>query len=232
MIKDFIKKEISGWNRYEIFGIYFLIGVICFNSFVLKDGIIAVISAICGLMYTIIAGKGKISCYIFGLTGSGFYGYLSFVNGLFGNCLLYLGYYIPMQIIGIFQWRKHLEKRTNEIYRTKLSAKERIIISVVAISGSLILTNLLSLIGDTNPAIDSLSTVLSVIGMYLTVRRCIEQWLVWGAVNLLGIILWLNVISTGTKVYSTVFMWFAYFVMSIYFFIQWKNKISDKSVNG
>ena len=114
-LKSFIKKELSGWKFPEIFGLLLVIGIIFYNYFFLHDSIIAVVSALRGILYTVIAGKGKISCYVFGLAGSGFYGYLAFTNALYGNLALYLLYYIPMQILGIFKWKDHLKKETQEI---------------------------------------------------------------------------------------------------------------------
>ncbi|MCR5266432.1 MAG: nicotinamide riboside transporter PnuC [Cyanobacteria bacterium RUI128] len=225
---QFVKKELQGWKKTEIIGLAFIFAVVIFNSIVLNDSKIAAISAICGLMYTIIAGKGKISCYLFGLTGSGFYSYLAFVNGLFGNMMLYLCYYVPMQIIGIFKWKKNLKKETNEIYKTKLPAKERILLSIISVLISAISVLILIHFNDTHPYFDGIATALSLVGMYLTVKRCIEQWLVWGGVNLLSLIMWISVIKDGSRTYSTVFMWSVYLFLSVYFYREWLKEIKSE----
>lgn len=233
MLKEFLKKELSGWNKCEKTAIFIILAIITFNSIVLKDNLICVISAICGSMYTIIAGKGKISCYMFGLAGSGLYAYLSFINGLYGNCALYLAYYIPMQIAGIFQWKKHLKKSTNEIIKSKISKKELVNVSVFCTILCAVFACLLFCFNDSNPVLDSVSTILSVLGMYFTVRRYIEQWIIWGIVNLIGIILWVNIVLSGAKTYSTVLMWSFYFVLAIYFYIQWRKElVHEKCANN
>ena len=79
-------------------------------SFLINDSKIALVSAICGILYTIFAGKGKISCYAFGLCGTLCYSYLSFVNNLFGNLALYMLYYLTIQIVLIFRLKQHLKK--------------------------------------------------------------------------------------------------------------------------
>ena len=83
----------------------------------------------------------------------------------------------------------------------------------------------LSISGDRNPVIDGITTVFSITGMYLTVRRSIEQWLVWIIVNGLSLIMWLEIALNGVKVYSTVIMWGVYFLLAIYFYIQWRMEI-------
>ena len=97
---------------------------IIINAVIQKDSAIAVISAICGILYTFLAGKGLPICYLFGITGSSFYGILSFQNALWGNLILYIGYYLPMQILGYFKWSKNLQDNKKEIIKIKLPQKE------------------------------------------------------------------------------------------------------------
>ena len=227
IIYDFIKKELSGWNLFEVAGLMTVLFVIMYNALIIHDSIISVISAICGILYTLIAGKGKISCYVFGLAGSSFYAYLAFSNALWGNLLLYAGYYIPMQIIGVFQWKKNLKKSTQEIYKTALNTKERFIVSIVTFILWVVCCFILSAINDSHPVTDSLTTILSIAGMYMTVRRCIEQWVVWTIVNSVSILMWFSVVQSGQKTYSTLVMWSVYLVLGIYFYIQWRNELKS-----
>ena len=76
-----------------------------------------------------------------------------------------------------------------------------------------------------DPVLDGITTVLSVFGMYFTVKRCIEQWFMWMIVNGLSALMWLNLILHGAKTYSTFIMWVVYFVLSVYFYICWKKEL-------
>ena len=134
-ITEFLKKELQGWNYFEISGLVLVFIIIFTNAIFLKDSPAAVINAVCGILYTLFAGKGKISCYFFGLAGSMCYIYLAFKNALWGNMSLYLLYYIPMQIIGIFKWKKHLKQDTKEITKIKLPAGDRLKLIFLAIAG-------------------------------------------------------------------------------------------------
>lgn len=227
-ITEFIKKELQGWKNFEIVGLIIVFSIILINATVLNDNPAAIINAICGILYTIIAGKGKISCYFFGLLGSGCYIFLSFKNALWGNMLLYLCYYIPMQIVGIFKWKQHLKTESKEIVKIKLNLKEQIIISIIGLIGCIITILILHYLNDKSPIIDGITTFLSILGMYLTVRRAIEQWIVWMVVNGLSFIMWLDlVVFSGTKAYSTVLMWGVYFILAIYFYIEWRKEIKQ-----
>lgn len=221
-ITEFVKKELTGWKKYELIGLLSVILLILTNSIIFKDNIIAVISALCGIMYTIIAGKGKVSCYLFGLCGSACYGYLSFKNALYGNLILYMCYYIPSQIWGFFNWQKHLNDKTREIIKRKLTPKQRVLLAVIAITGSIFTTLILKYVNDSNPIIDGITTFLSILGMYLTVKRAIEQWIIWMIVNGLSLIMWINVVIHGVKVYSTLIMWGIYLILAFYFWFEWR----------
>lgn len=230
-LTEFVKKELNGWKKIEIIGLFTVLTLILINAIIVKDNPIAVISAFCGILYTIIAGKGKISCYFFGLSGSWCYVWLSFLNSLWGNMLLYLCYYIPMQILGIFKWKKHLKKDTKEIVKTRLSNKNRITLLFIGVLGSIITSIILHYFHDKTPIADGITTFLSVLGMYLTVRRAIEQWVVWMIVNGISALMWINLVLHGTKTYSTVIMWVVYFVLAIYFYFEWKKVLNKNEIS-
>ena len=58
-IKEFVKAELNGWKRAEVIGLCIVFTIIFVNAIVVKDSIIAVISAVCGILYSTIAGKGR-----------------------------------------------------------------------------------------------------------------------------------------------------------------------------
>ncbi len=212
--------------NFELTGLFTLYIILFVNAFLLKDHPAALVSAFFGITYTFLAGKGNPICYLFGVTGSGFYCWLAFHNALWGNLLLYAGYYIPMQILGFFKWNSHLKDNKNEIIKISLNRKERAIISVITLVLSAFAVVILHLLHDQNPVIDGITTVFSIAGMYLTVRRAIEQWIVWMVVNGLSAFMWASIALNGEKVYSTVIMWSAYFILAIYFYKSWKKEIS------
>ena len=221
-IVEFIKKELKGWGKYEKIIFPSCVLLIIILSILMKDSKVALVSAICGISYSILAGKGKISCYFIGLCGTLCYSYISFKNSLYGNLFLYLLYYLPMQVLGIFKWRKHLKKETQEIAKTKLSKVERILYFCGAIVFSLLVYFILKYFGDQSPAIDSITSVFSVIGLILTVKRCIEQWYIWFVVNGLSVVMWVKAYINGSNCFATILMWGIYFVLSIYFLYMWK----------
>lgn len=224
-VREFLKAELSGWKKGEVIALSIIFSVIFINAFIVKDSIIAVISAVCGILYSTIAGKGKVSCYFFGLTGTCCYSWLSFDNGLWGNLVLYMCYYFPMQILGIFEWKKHLKKTTKEIVKVQMSRSQVLKLTVLVILACIGAVFIIKFFKGSSPVFDGITTVLSVFGMYLTVKRSIEQWIIWIIVNGLSSIMWLNLVLHGAKTYSTFIMWCVYFILAFYFYFCWRREM-------
>ncbi len=222
-----IKNKLNIQERVEFISLFLIILLIISNAIINNDSNIAVISAICGIIYTFLAGKGVPICYLFGVIGSSFYAYLAFSNTIWGNVLLYLIYYIPMQVLGYLKWNKNLKLDKMEIIKIKLPKKDLYFLILILVLLTFIVYNILNQFNDAHPVIDSITTIFSIGGMYLTVRRAIEQWIFWAFVNLLSLIMWLNILLGGIPVCSTVIMWSIYLLLSIYFYIKWSSEIKN-----
>lgn len=228
-IKDFLIAETKGFNKFEKIFFPLILLLTIAISILINDNKIALYSAIAGISYTILAGKGKISCYFIGITGTFCYCYIAFNNGFYGNFLLYSLYFFPMQIIGIFKWAKHLKKDTKEIIKTRLSNKQRIIYFLILCTITIALGFILSLLGGKSPYIDSTATIFSIFGQYLTVKRCIEQWYMWFIVNILTLTIWIIAYLNGSNCFATIIMWATYTFLAIYFLQKWKKEIQATS---
>ncbi|MDD3238267.1 MAG: nicotinamide riboside transporter PnuC [Candidatus Gastranaerophilales bacterium] len=227
-IKNFIKSEFSGWSHFEVSFLLLAVIAVSIASFYKEDSGFALTSAVFGIIYTVMAGKGRVSCYFFGVVGTLCCAYISYKIALYGNFALHLGYYFPMEIIGFFTWRKNLQKTTNEIIKSQLSSKERVIITLLTIAATIMAYVFFKKIGDMCPFVDASMTVLSLLGMYLTVKRDIEQWLVWTLVNILSVIMWFNAFSQGEHIFAILIVRIIYFFLGIYFFVNWKKQIANR----
>ena len=108
-----------------------------------------------------------------------------------------------------------------------MNTKNRIYLILIGILGSIITSLILLYCNDKSPMADGITTFLSILGMYLTVRCCIEQWFIWMIVNGISSIMWINIVAQGTKAYSTVIMWVVYFILAIYFYKEWKKEVEN-----
>lgn len=224
-IKDYLIRELKGFSKFEKIFFPSEILLIIFISIFINDDKIALYSAIAGISYTILAGKGKISCYFIGITGTFCYCYIAYKNGFFGNLLLYSLYFFPMQLIGIFKWAKHLKKDTGEIIKTCLTNKQRLIYTLFFSFLAIISGYILKLSGGNTPFVDSTVTIFSIFAQILTLKRCIEQWYVWFVVDLLTLIMWIIAYFNGSNCFATIIMWFTYVILALYFLKKWKDEL-------
>lgn len=220
-----IKSEFEGFGRLEKVFFPLVIVITVVVSLLINDNKIALLSAICGISYTILAGKGRVICYFIGMIGTICYSYLAFINGFYGNLLLYALFYFPMEIIGIFKWSKNLKKNKREIIKTKLSKKEKYIYLSVFTILAIIASFILKYFNAANPYMDSFTTVFSILGQILTVKRCIEQWYVWFIVNVISMLMWIVAYSDGSNCLATIIMWFVYVILAVYFLIEWEKEL-------
>ncbi len=193
------------------------------------DNIFAILSAVFGLTYTFLLGKGKAIGYIFGIIATLSGAYLSFYLGLYGFFALHLFYYFPMEIIGFFNWEKNTDSVTKEVIKTALSNKERILFLSISTFVTIITIIILKKIGDSSPVLDGIITVFSLLGMYFSVRRCFEEWFVWAFVNFLSVIMWFSVYLQGSGVFSIFLKRIIYLILGIYFFCKWYREVKRKS---
>lgn len=131
----------------------------------------------------------------------------------------------------IYLWKKHKAKHSfqgEEIQVNRLTKKGWTVLLTSFLVIFVLYAFLLRKIGGKVVWIDSVTTTLSVIAQTLMLKRFTEQWLVWIAVNVLSIALWLKalILQDGNDV-SMLVMWSAFLVNSIYGYYNW-SKIYKK----
>lgn len=225
-IKKFVLSELSGWKKLEIAWMIFCSFAIIILSLILKDNLLGIISALTSTWYALWAGKGKVSCYFFGIINSFCYGLISYQYQLFGEVMLNWGYYFPMMFVGLFFWKKHLNQH-QEICKTKLGFKGRIILAVSSAAGIIVYAVILKLIGGRTPGLDSLTTVLSIAAMIMTVKRCAEQWFLWTVVNIASIIMWMRIFMAEGGAIASLLMWCIALANGIIFYFQWSKEVKN-----
>ncbi|MCQ2914735.1 MAG: nicotinamide riboside transporter PnuC [Alphaproteobacteria bacterium] len=224
-IKTFIKNECSGWKKSEVIILSLMCIGILICSCIVKDGTLKTTAALTGVIYTFMAGIGKVSCFYFGLVATTLYCVLLYSNHLYGQLLLGTCYTIPMYIVGYFSWLKNINKEEHAIYRESLTWKQRFWFSLVIAVSIYVFSVCLKNVNGSHCLLDSTMTICSIAGMILTVKRKLEQWICWGIVNSTGVVLWTIEVLAGNHVYAMVCMWSMYLFMSFYFFVKWKKAI-------
>lgn len=225
----------SEWTTFEkIWLILFTIANLV-PFFLLGDSPIGLIASLSGMLCVVLVAKGKISNYAFGVVQAALYGYVSFTYSLYGEVALNWLFYLPMQFVGFYLWRKNSRRVTDGKIESHIveakSLKLRTLLLGSIVLGILvwIFSTLLIAVGGSSTGLDAATTVLSITAQFLMIYRFAEQWLLWILVNVLSITMWIVTLSSsGGDDWSMVVMWSAFLVNSIYGYINWK-KLARKS---
>ena len=220
--------SLSEWTIFERvwITIFFLVNL---SVFLFTDGtVISLVAAMAGMICVVLVAKGKISNYFFGFIQAALYGYISYTYAIYGEVMLNWLFYIPMQFIGFYLWRKNAVKSKEsvvgeQVIAKKMDLKKWAILVASTIALSVVYAFFLSTIGGRSIGLDSVTTVLSIVAQILMIKRFVEQWLVWIVINILTITMWImTMIEQGGNNLSILVMWIAFLVNSVYGYINWR----------
>jgi nicotinamide mononucleotide transporter len=130
-----------------------------------------------------------------------------------------------MMFAGLFFWKRNLKEDVQEIVKTRLTGRARLIYGLITAAAVAAGAGILALLHDPMPVVDSITTVLSVAAMILTVKRCSEQWFLWTVVNVVSIYMWYRVYQTGEGSAAVLMMWILSLINGIMFYCLWQREI-------
>ena len=229
-VRKWITGEFSGWKTGEVLWFLFCISATVATALIKRDTLIGIAAAVTGICYTLLAGKGKLSCYLFGIVNSLLYGWISYKAKLYGEVMLNWGWYFPMMFVGLFFWGRNLGS-SQIIKKTELGTWGKIICYLLSLIGIAVYAVILHRMKDSQPVIDSATTILSVTAMVLTVKRCADQWIIWTIVNILSVWMWFREFQLSGESAALLAMWVVTLANGIIFYIQWYKDIKKCKTN-
>ncbi|MGM9531837.1 nicotinamide riboside transporter PnuC [Intestinibacter sp.] len=220
-LKEVLRKEFIGWKKWEILWIAIATAVVLGVSIYWKDTAIGIFAALTGIWCVILTGKGKLSSFWFGTINTVLYAIVAWKARYWGEVMLNLIYYVPMNFVGMYMWSKNINEETEEVIKKRLSFKGSIIAYFCVAAGTVGYGFILRLIDGTLPFIDAMSTVFSIFAQILCVKRYMEQWVLWVIVDVVTVIMWVYAFINGTGDMATVLMWSVYLVNAIIMLVKW-----------
>lgn len=215
-------KLLKDWSKWEITWLVSFSIVAVVLSILWNETLFGFSVFLTGIFCVVLVAKGSIWNYVWGVYNVIGYSYIAYNNGYFGEVMLNIGFFLPVQFIGWFMWKKHLDN--GKVLMKRLSIKSDIVIII----GSCIIVYfygfLLEMIkGQNAPYLDSMSTVFSVIATIFMLYRYTEQWLLWILVDVASVIMWILRINSGVEgAGPMIAMWSAYLINAIYGYYIWR----------
>ena len=208
---------------------WFLIaGVIVSNAvYSIMTGTLDVIGSLAGItgvLCVVLVAKGSIWNYVFGLVNVSLYAYISYTASLYGDAALNALYYLPMQFIGWWQWRKRgaavSESESGgsgvQVKARRFTWRQRSFLAFGCIAAVVAGGFILDYFGDPQPFKDSTTTVLSIVAQALMALAFMEQWVLWIITNIVSVVMWIVCVARGEAHAAVmVIMWSFYLLNSI-----------------
>lgn len=206
--------------------------------------IVSPISAITGILCVVLAAKGKISTFTWGIVNCLTYGLVAYMGGVYGDAIINLLYFLPMQFVGLHFWKKNMNGDT---VKSKAMKHPKLTV-VLTLLGWFGFTQLLSnadlwLVQNfaqqsafysampfgIGPALDASTEVFQFLSQILMTAGKAIQWLGWAVVNVVSVFMWVMILvadpTTASFAVPTLIMWIAYLCNSLYGYAQWKSRI-------
>ena len=221
-IKALVRGELEGWRAWEILWMTVAIAVIIGLSLYWNDTVMGIISSVTGVACVVCTGKGKLSAYLFGLVNCVLYAIIAYKATYYGETMLNLFYYVPMQFVGFFVWAKNMNPETGEVNKKHMSGRARILMTAIIAAATYAYGLVLAALGDAMPFVDSFTTVCSVVAMVVSVGMFAEQWWIWVAVNVFSVYLWWTSFAIGADNIATLLMWIVYLGNSVIMLVKWE----------
>ena len=221
---------------------FLIVGVIASNViYSILSGtmdIVGSVAGIAGVLCVVLVAKGSIWNYLFGIVNVSMYAYISYKAALYGDAALNAFYYVPMQFIGWWQWRKRGAAMSDaeadgagvQVKARRFTWRQRAVLAVGCAAAVIAGGFILRYFGDPQPFKDSTTTVLSIVAQALMALAFMEQWVLWIITNVVSVVMWSICVARGEAHAAVmVIMWVFYLMNSLNGFRVWL-KLSRSSL--
>ena len=213
---------------------FLIVGVIASNIvYSLLSGdmdVVGSIASIAGVLCVVLVAKGNIWNYLFGIINVSMYAYISYKASRYGDAALNALYYVPMQFIGWWQWRKRGAAMSAseagdqgvQVKARRFTLHQRVLLALGCAAAVVACGYILKHFGDPQPFKDSATTVLSIVAQALMALAFMEQWALWIITNVISVAMWCICVARGEAHAAVmVIMWTFYLLNSLNGFRVW-----------
>ncbi|MBH45902.1 MAG: nicotinamide mononucleotide transporter [Flavobacteriaceae bacterium] len=194
-----------------------------YDGYAIADIVLEVLGVLFGLISVWYAKKNNIWVYPTGMISTAIFVYLLHKWSLLGDMLIN-GYFFVMSAYGWYYWTRKKE----EIYVNPISTSVRkeYITSAVLFIGSLLFVYWIYVLfdkwNDWTSYVDTFTTSIFFVGMWLMARRKIENWIFWIIGDFISIPLYFYKGLTLTSIQYIIFT-----VIAIYGYRSWKKILNN-----
>ncbi|MFT5146373.1 MAG: nicotinamide mononucleotide transporter [Polaribacter sp.] len=192
-----------------------------YKTYSTLDITLEIVAVIFGFLSVWFSKQNKIWVFPTGMISTLIFVYLLFKWELLGDMLIN-GYYFIMSIYGWYIWTRKVDKtHVNQISTTTFKEKK---ISIVLFIAALLFVFIIYQKFDKWTSwvayIDTITTAIFFVGMWLMAKRKIENWIFWIVGDLISVPLYLYKGFTFTS-----FQYFGFTFIAIFGYLAWKKNL-------
>jgi len=219
MLKNILYKEfIEGRTKFDYIFLAagVLLQVIVFS--ISNDSTLSFISGLTGVFAVILCSQRKISQFIFSFAQLSTFVIIAYQQHLYGKLLENAFYFITM-IIAMINWIKNIDIKKQEVKSKSMKKTSLYFLTLLTGLGIFVFYKILLNTNDTQPYLDSLTTIPAFTAQILLMTRYSEQWLFWLFVDICCIFLWFTIGN-----YCMVAQYIFWTANCIYGYFNWKKE--------
>jgi nicotinamide mononucleotide transporter len=192
-----------------------------YKTYSTLDITLEIVAVIFGFLSVWFSKQNKIWVFPTGMISTLIFVYLLFKWELLGDMLIN-GYYFIMSIYGWYIWTRKLDKiHVNQISTTTFKEKKiSIILFIAALLFVFIIYQKFDKWTSWVAYIDTITTAIFFVGMWLMAKRKIENWIFWIVGDLISVPLYLYKGFTFTS-----FQYFGFTFIAIFGYLAWKKNL-------
>lgn len=188
------------------------------------DTTLELLGAFFGFMSVYFTIKQKIWCWYFGLLQVVLYCFVFYTAKLYSDVILHI-IYIILQFVGWYNWKYGGSNKT-ELRVTIMTN------TIFLISSTVIITLCVGYMMQTKtdasyPYEDAFIMVASLVAQYLMIKKVLESWFFWIAVDVVAIIIY-----AYKGLYFTTVLYTLFLIMAIMGYLEWKKAYNEEFSYG
>jgi nicotinamide mononucleotide transporter len=192
-----------------------------FISNLYQTSLLEVIAVIFGLLSVWYSRKVNLLVYPTGIINVLIYVYICFYAGLYADMGINMVYFV-MSVYGWYNWTRKKDDVTT-VRITWLSLKGNILaLLLAAVAFILISYILVNYTDSTVPYIDSFTTAIFIVGMWLMARKNVENWIYW----IIGDVICIPMFFYKGLVFTS-FQYLVFLILAVMGFISWRKLVGN-----
>ncbi len=197
------------FNAFLLTGMLVCVTIACIMNLQKPDArvaltVLSAVGALMGVISVVLSANGNILTFVFGLVDVLIYSYTLLDQNVPMTLGLHVLYFLPMEFIGFYQWRRRGATAKKAVQARRLPAKGwlNVVALFIAVYAAILLIAWLIARYQGNivwakMAFDSAVTTANIVALVLMAMAYLDQWYLWTLVNITSIVLWIIVLGSG-----------------------------------